>query len=296
MTSGSIPVRSLTAAEASAGEGGRLAELDDVMMAAYGVGSRFEALRRFAVAQPDGLIVALDGERIVASACCLAYPGGGFGWIGLVATLPGHQRRGLGEAVTEAAALVLAAHGCAPVLDASAAGGPLYERMGFVDHGSTVVLGAPATPRPALHLAGAVVEVCGTDEPGLAEVAAFDAVRFGGDRTTLLRCLVQAGPGRTLVARSADGALAGYGVAQEGAIGPVVADDPTIASHLVSRLLELDFAASPRICVPPGSAHLQRLGDDGWTELRRLRHMHRGIGALPGRRSSIAAQASLGEG
>ena len=43
--------------------------------------------------------------------------------------------------ITELLSDVLAGHGCASVLDASLAGGPVYERMGFADHGLTTVMG-----------------------------------------------------------------------------------------------------------------------------------------------------------
>ena len=78
---------------------------------------------------------------VVGTGCCIAYPDAGFGWIGLVATLPAFQRRGIATAITEFLGRTLAAYGCASVLDASLAGGPVYERMGFADCGVTRVLG-----------------------------------------------------------------------------------------------------------------------------------------------------------
>ncbi|MGZ7087259.1 MAG: GNAT family N-acetyltransferase, partial [Ilumatobacteraceae bacterium] len=114
--------------------------MDDVMQRAYGVSSFRTSINRFVAAQPDGLAVVEHDGSVVGTGCCVAYPDGGFGWIGLVATMPGFERRGIATSITAFLDGVLTGHGCAPVLDASAAGGPVYERMGFADHGLTRVL------------------------------------------------------------------------------------------------------------------------------------------------------------
>ena len=93
-----------------------------------------------------------------------------------------------------------------------------------------------------------------------------------------------------------DGGIVGYLVAQERTIGPVVADDAEALTDLLAGAVELAWPGSPRINVPPESAHLEALRNFGFEVRRQLRHMRSGIGRLPGRRSSMAAQVSLGEG
>ena len=265
--------------------------MDDVMQQAYGVSSFRVAIDRFATLQPDGLVVVEDAGSVVGTGCCVAYPEGRFGWIGLVATKPGFERQGIGTAVTERLSEVLAGHGCASVLDASLKGGPVYERMGFADHGLTKIMGyAGSEPAPA------TTDECApmtTDD--LDEVVRFDTPRFGAARRDLLAKVVEQHPGRAIVLRRR-GKIAGYLVAQAATLAPVVTDTSEALMSLVAAALGLDWASPPRINVPPESGHLATLQRLGFEHRRDLRHMRRGIQSLPGRRESIAGLMSLGEG
>jgi hypothetical protein len=102
-------------------------------------------------------------------------------------------------------------------------------------------------------------------------------------------------PGRALVLRRR-GKVAGYLLAQESTLAPAVADTSESLTSLIAAALRLDWATPPRINVPPESGHLATLQRLGFEHRRELRHMRRGIEVLPGRRESIAAQISLGEG
>jgi GNAT superfamily N-acetyltransferase len=274
-----------------AAEPATLDAMDDVMGQAYGVSSFRGSIDRFAAVQPDGLVVLEDEGSVVGTGCCVAYPEGKFGWIGLVATLPGFERRGIGTAITEYLSDVLAGYDCAAVLDASVVGGPVYERMGFTDRGLTRVMGFVGGNQPET-----VVDEC---EPltadDLDEVVRFDAPRFGATRRGLLANVIERHPGRALVLRRR-GRVTGYLVAQQGTIAPVVADTSESLATLITAALQLDWPRPPRINVPPESGHIATLQRLGFEQRRELRHMRRGIKTLPGRRQSIAAQVSLGEG
>lgn len=267
-----------------------LAAMDEVMQHAYDRSSFGDSIDRFVAAQPDGLcVVELDG-RVVGAGCCVAYPSAGFGWIGLIATEPGFERRGIATAITEHLSRVLEARGCGSVLDASAAGAPVYQRMSFDDHGLTTVV----SPGDELRLHdGESCELLSTGD--LEAVVAFDAARFGAPRAVLLSKLLEQQPGRAFVLRRG-GQLAGYLVAQDATLAPVVADDAAALAVLLSSALRLDFSSAPRINVPPDSGHLDALLALGFEQRRQLRHMHRGIGQLPGRRECVAGMVSLGEG
>ena len=107
-----------------ASEPATLDAMDRVMQQAYGVSSFRDSIDRFVATQPDGLVVVEEGGDVVGTGCCIAYEEGGFGWIGLVATAPDHQRRGIATVITERLSAVLADHHCSSVLDTSAAGAP----------------------------------------------------------------------------------------------------------------------------------------------------------------------------
>jgi len=264
--------------------------MDVVMQRAYGVLTFRASIDRFAAVQPDGLAVVEADGSVVGTGCCIAYPDGQFGWIGLVATLPEHQRRGIATAITDFVSEVLTGHGVASVLDASAAGAPVYERMGFADHGSTLVMSDTVEQVADGTSACATVTVDDLDE-----IVAFDTARFGAARRALLAMLLDQHPGRGLVLRR-DGHIAGYLVAQESTLGPVVADDGLALAELVGAVRRLPWDFPPRLNVPPESEHVATLLGLGFEIRRELRHMRRGIDTLPGRRGAIAGQVSLGEG
>jgi len=272
------------------GQPATIEAMDAVMCLAYGASSFRDSIERFASVQPDGLLVVEDDGSVVGTGCCVAYPDGKFGWIGLVATAPGFERRGVATAITERLSEVLAGHGCGSVLDASFAGGPVYERMGFADRGSTSVMGYVAESAPASE------EPCDLlTAEDLDEVVRFDAPRFGANRRELLAKLIDQQPGRALVLRRR-GKVAGYVVAHERSLGPIVTDTSESLTSLMSAALALDWVSPPRISVPPESGHIATLQRLGFEERRQLRHMRRGVDAMPGRRESIAAEISLGEG
>lgn len=263
------------------------------MCRAYGAASFRTSIDRFVAVQPDGLVVIEIDGQVVGTGCCIAYRDAGFGWIGLVATEPSFERRGIATAITEALSHILARHGCASVLDASLKGGPVYERMGFVDHGLTTVM-SPSDDglRVDRSAAAACASIAAAD---LDSVATYDAACFGADRRSLLATLIAQHPGRGFVLRRA-GAITGYAVGQDATLAPVVADDADTLAALIAACAALPWQLPPRINPPPESGHLDTLQRLGFERRRELRHMHRGIGALPGRRSCLAGMVSLGEG
>ena len=266
--------------------------MDGVMQRAYGVSSFRTSIDRFTASQPDGLAVVERDGVVVGTGCCVAYPDGGFGWIGLVATQPGFERLGIATTITEHLGSVLDGLGCASVLDASLAGGPVNERMGFADHGLTAVMGFVGGGGAGAQRHDECELLTGDD---LDEVVEFDAVRFGASRRRVLAAVIAQNPGRALVLRRHREIL-GYLVAQETSLAPVVADDAASLSCLINAALGLDWRTPPRLNVPPESGHVAELRRLGFESRRELRHMRRGVDALPGRRECIAGQVSLGEG
>ncbi len=268
-----------------------LGAMDEVMQQAYAMSSFRVSIDRFATLQPDGLVVVEEAGSVVGTGCCVAYPDGGFGWVGLVATAPGFERRGIGTAITEHLSTVLAGYGCASVLDASLKGGPMYARMGFADHGLTRVMGFDGDR----SVTADTDECAPLTADDFDEVVRFDTPRFGASRRDVLAKVVEQHPDRALVLRRR-GKVHGYLVAQESTLAPVVTDTSESLITLITAALRLGWIAPPRINVPPESGHIATLQRLGFEHRRDLRHMRRGIQSLPGRRESIAGLISLGEG
>lgn len=272
-----------------------LDEIDALLMRAYESGSRRSGVKRYLAVENAGWVLVRAGDRVVGVGGYVGYPTGGFGWIGLVATDPDVARRGYGRVVTRALVDRLAALGCGSVLDGSAKGAPLYEGMGFVDHGRSRLYLAPT----GIVRARAVppgVRSSTIGEVGLNGVAAYDAVAFGADRSSLLGFLSDTYVGRNVVICGVDGRVVGYGIAQDRAIGPVVADDDRTGELIFDSLRRLPWEGPPSLIVPPDSSFSPALESMGFVLQRSLRRQHLGIGTLPGRRELLRAQTGFGEG
>ncbi len=236
------------------------------------------------------LLVGLADGRIAATASTVDY--GSLGYIGMIAVPPEWRGRGFARRITERA-LALVPAGAMALLDASPMGAPLYEQLGFRDHGVAVVLRA-SDQRP--RAAGAAVAPLVPAD--LAAVQAFDRAQFGADRGAVLALLARELSGRGLVARR-DGAIAGYAFAQDHAVGPCLATDAAIAADLLAGARACCPSATPTLTVPgDNDAALALAGALGWVEDRRLRHMlhpagRGGAGRYPVRRDRLFAYANF---
>jgi GNAT superfamily N-acetyltransferase len=279
-----------------------IAAVDALLQVAYDAPSWGFRVERGLAMQPDGWVVAQDGAggRIVGCGGFLAFRDGGFGWIGLVATHPDAQRRGVGRAVTQYLVDGLAALGCAAALDGSASGAPLYESMGFRDCGVSMLLTvedpAGAAKTLVARCASKEVHIRAASLAHLDAILRFDMPYFGASRAVLLHRLLTEFVGRAAIAIDMSGVMRGYVIAQADAIGPLVADDATVRDALLEWALRRKWGAAPRIIVPPDSDHLDAVCDAGFVEQRALRHQRLGIDHLPGNRGGIVAQVSFGEG
>jgi GNAT superfamily N-acetyltransferase len=229
------------------------------------------------------LFVGLIDETIVATAVTQDY--GTVGYIGMVAVSPAWRGRGFARRITERA-LEAVPPGATTLLDASPEGAPIYERLGFEDAGSAVVLKVRASP---LSAAADGIEPLAPGD--LGELQAFDRALFGADRSKVLVFLAAELSGRCVVARRG-GRLAGFAFAQNHAIGPCLAADGAVAAGLLSRARALCPAAAPTLTVPgDNAAALSLAAELGFTEDRRLRHMRRGPD--PTRRQHLFAYANF---
>jgi len=267
-----------------------LERADHLLMTAYRPPSWRREVEIYLRVQPDGWFVADDGGEIVAMAGALAY--GEFCWLGLVATLPGHERRGLATRLSAHVVDWGTEHGCRTVaLDASEKGRPVYERLGFEPIGETLALIAPSSPSAA------------GDSPveridDVVELLALDRSVFGGDRAALLDAIREVESPRVYGMRE-EGELTGYLFARERLFGPGCARSPEVAEHLVRAALADPSNRTDeetRLLVPMECAFTDVLLSLGFHESRRLTHMRLGERNLPGERSLLLAQASFAAG
>jgi GNAT superfamily N-acetyltransferase len=268
---------------------------DEIFAAAYGVGrGRAREVSRYLELQPDGWVLATLGGRPVGLGGAVDY--GPCAYIGMIGVLPEVQRRGIGLAIMRYLLDWLDARGCPTVLlDASAAGAPLYERLGFVDDDRALLFRRDEQGTPVVATAPST-RLAGLEVADMAEVVSFDAPIYGAPRAAMLGSYVREYAGRAFVARDAAGQVAGYLIAREAAVGPWAARSPTDAAVLLAGALELPFEAAPTAIVPASNeAAAQLVEAHGFRLQRALRHMRRGI-PLAGRRALLYGQASFAVG
>jgi ribosomal protein S18 acetylase RimI-like enzyme len=215
-------------------------------------------------------------------------------YIGLVGVDPAYQRRGIAMALMQYLLRWSAEHG-SPVLqlDASPAGAPLYERLGFADDGQTVSFMHEDRERRPPH--SELVEPLQIGD--VLELAAFDAPIFGANRAAVFELLLREAPERAFVVRGGAGEIAGYLFAQSATIGPWAARTPAAAVALLGAALQLSFALGPAVLAPSANPHtgvlLQRYG---FSANRALRHMRLGGTGSIGRRELLYGLASFAIG
>ena len=177
--------------------------------------------RRFLGLQPDGCFVGeLDGEAVATTA---AFIFDDVAWLAMVLVEIDARRKGVATALLKHALEFLDKRGVQTIrLDATAAGQPVYERLGFVpEYQLTRYEGiAPQVdPQPQVTQAGLGC---------FADIAAFDHRMRGTPREKMLTRLFTESPQGVRVIRE-NNRLEGYATARSGAnatlIGPCIATD-----------------------------------------------------------------------
>jgi predicted GNAT family N-acyltransferase len=190
---------------------------------------------------------ALDPTAIVAATSAIA--AGPVAVIGNVITRPGLRGRGLGLAVLSATLAWLREQGARSVLlDATSAGQPLYQKLGFVaQERSWIAYAAFASlDLAALRARAGAIDAHRHPLYDLPAIAALDRAAFGGDRLELLRLvangsdcwLYTAGDGADLdgylLVRALEPPRAGV------RLGPWVAKTPEAGVALLAAVLRPD--------------------------------------------------------
>ena len=219
------------------------------------------ALRAVVDAPAGRLVVVVDREGAIAGVGSgIAY--GQIGIVGNMIVTEPHRRRGVGSAILETVMDYLRdERDCRRLeLYATSDGRPLYARHGFepIEPGARAHL-----PRVEVSGDGATVDKGAPADVGA--IAAYDAPRFGGDRSSLL-AMMTADPDRPLYVARRESEIAGYAWLrpEEGRIGPFVADDPDVAAELVAAAWDHAAAEPLSVNVPTSNrtatAWLESLG------------------------------------
>ncbi len=180
--------------------------------------------------------VACDAVgRVLGTAFWWPY-GDQFATIGLVVVDRHQQSKGIGRRLMNA---VMEDAGARSLrLVATRAGKRLYEQCGFRDQSAICQhLGAVTATTPPFKSGTASFDAASSTD--LEALAQWDAKAFATDRTSVLAAVLARGEG---VVASRQGRLAGYALAREACrgttIGPVVAEDETLAIEMVARLMQ----------------------------------------------------------
>ncbi len=268
-----------------------LTVVGEILDAAYGPGrERVRRVRRYRSLGEDTWLVALADGRAAGVAGAIDF--GAYAYVGLVGVSPDNQRRGIARALMDSLLATLSERGCPTILlDASAAGAPLYRSLGFVEDDTVRLFSGPLVSRGA---ASGVSAMCRGD---LAEVAELDRRVGGADRTRLLETYYSDDPSRAFVARDDAGAMRAFAFAQRGAVGPWVAESADDARRAFGYAMSRSFEGDTVVVAAPSmNTHVEAIvGEYGLSIERSLAHMR--LGPLPARRRAlIFGQASLAAG
>ena len=256
-----------------------------------GWNQRLEDWRTLVELAPAGCFVALDGDRVVATAIGIDYRH--CGWIAMMLVAPEYRGRGLGARLLEAAMAALPPE--LPIwLDATPLGRPLYERHDFALETSLTRHVRPAVTTMA-RIGTEVTRLLPADLP---EVARIDAAIFGGVRSGLLERIHNAGPE---YAWRAGGAPIQYCLGRTGRlfnqIGPIAATTAQTAIALARAALP--SAGGHAVVVDAYDEHEEFtawLGASGFEAQRPLYRMRRpgSVAVTPAVRAPLTEFAILG--
>lgn len=183
--------------------------------------------------EPNGCFVAVE-ERVVGTVTGTRY-GQRLAWIGMMLVHPDHQRRGIATRLMQQALDYLQGCDVACIkLDATPAGRPVYEKLGFVAESVLT-----RYQRPANEVAPENALTRPLTEADWPAVDAMDAAAFGVSRLRVLRELAKRS--LAVLVWPADAAIGGFGMLRPGAsavyLGPVVCGSEEGARALIKVLL-----------------------------------------------------------
>jgi GNAT superfamily N-acetyltransferase len=238
--------------------------------------------QRFLSASPQGCFVAEIDGAVRGTSATITYENR-FAWIGMVLVDPDYRSRGIGTALLQRAIDHIDSIGvpCAK-LDATPAGKPIYERLGFKSEfeiARWILRREPGRPQ---HIAPETMP-----SPLLERLLLADREAFGADRSALLRSLHHVAPQFTDGLWNAGG-IEGYCFARQGSfadhLGPWIAKDQATGAHLLDNFLARSVRDTIIVDCPSHNIAVKRaLQSRGFVVSRPLTRMFRGDNQFPDR-------------
>jgi len=231
--------------------------------------------------QPHGCFVAEAGTQIIGTVTTTCYSTA-LAWIGMMLVHPEHRRRGIGRALMLQALSHLKTTGVGCVrLDATPAGYPLYESLGFVPEWTLTRWERPAGdfgPSPSHHGSAARQMV----ESDWMQIVDLDRRSFGAIRRELLSSLAERASARLVWPNR--GPVSGYGFLRPGSrcdyIGPLTCAEPAAAADLTAALLVCTEGRPVFWDIPDQNANATQMAlSYAFTQARHLTRMR--LGASP---------------
>ena len=188
--------------------------------------------RCFLESSPQGCFAAEVDGQVVGTAATIVYEQR-FAWIGMVLVDPEFRGRGIGTRLLRKTIEHLDAIGIGTMkLDATPAGRPIYQKLGFVDEYEI----ERWLLKRSVPDAASSADLHPVSDP----VLQLDREIFGADRSPLLRSLAAENPDFALAAER-DGEIAGYTFGRRGTLadhlGPWMARDEETAAALLDEFL-----------------------------------------------------------
>jgi len=193
--------------------------------------------RRTLRLEPRGCFVAVVSGEVVGTVTTTAY-GPALAWIGMMLVHPEHQRRGIGTQLMRQALEYLRERGVACIkLDATPAGRPVYEKLGFLPESTLTRWQRPSsstqTPEPITEGTRELTEAV------WEAVDIMDQADFGASRARLLRSLAH--DSSAALVWPDRGRVVGYGMLRPGSnadyLGPIVCSSDAGRLALAAALL-----------------------------------------------------------
>ena len=226
--------------------------------------------RRLLRLDPGGCFAASIGGKVVATTTTTMY-GRALAWVGMVLVDPEFRRRGIATSLVTVALKHLAEAGVGTVkLDATPAGVPVYEGLGFEAELTIERWSGVARDGSGNRL---------RENPKRSGVFELDRRAFGGDRSHLLSALIDDACVTPSISATNGGSLGGYALARRGTdafyVGPVVATDiktgATLLDSVLGQLSGSKIYIDLNTTFPGGAEELVKRGFVRQRELIRMR-------------------------
>ena len=187
---------------------------------------------------PSGCFAGIVGGRVVATGTAINY-GTRLGWIGMILVHPEFRRRGLATRIMDRLIDHLTGLGCSTLkLDATDAGAPVYEKVGFqTEYQVERWIRKPQPPAQSRRSGARPQQITTRALPSLGQ---WDSRCFGADRSSLLEWFrAHGGPSAYLGDPSAPEAfILGRPGSFAHQIGPLTASSAEHAEALLAPAIE----------------------------------------------------------